>query len=77
MQPKVPTEEKNIVKEMPSIPLDYLQKRKNKDRRLIRSVGSIEERLQKAANKLDECGEMRIANKIDRLLAKIHENKNV
>ncbi len=63
-------------KSAPSMEIDYLSKRKNKDKRLIKNrVGSIEERLQKAANKLDLCGEVKIADKIDLLLKKLEEDK--
>ncbi len=58
----------------------YIQKRDTKKRKLLRQnagLGSIEERLQKAANKLDECSEFTVADKIDLLLQKIHEGKDV
>lgn len=58
----------------------YIRKKDTKKRRLLRQqagLGSIEERLQKAANKLDECSEFTIADKIDLLLQKIQEGKNV
>ena len=54
----------------------YIQKKKNNGRRLLRQnagLGSIEERLQKAANKLDEFMEFKVADKIDLLLQKMHE----
>ena len=58
----------------------YIQKRDTKSRRLLRQqsgLGTIEERLQKSANKLDECGEFTVADKIDLLLQKIHGEKDV
>ncbi|KKL58456.1 hypothetical protein LCGC14_2225160, partial [marine sediment metagenome] len=58
----------------------YIQKRDTKKRRLVRQqagLGTIEERLQKSANKLDECGEFTVADKIDLLLQKIYEGKSV
>jgi len=58
----------------------YIQKKDTKGRRLLRhnaGLGSIEERLQKAANKLDECSEFDVADKIDLLLQKINEGKDV
>ena len=58
----------------------YIQKKDTKGRRLLRQnagLGSIEERLQKAANKLDECSEFTVADKIDLLLQKMHEGKDV
>lgn len=63
-------------------PVDFVPKKTNQKRRLIRAkptprLGTVEERLQKAANKLDEIGEQMIANKIDKLLRKISERKNV
>jgi len=57
-----------------------IQKKDTKKRRLLRQnagLGSIEERLQKAANKLDECHEFKVADKIDLLLTKIHKEPNV
>ncbi len=76
MTPTIPPKEKSVVKSPPG--LDFVQKRKNNDRRLFRDrLGSIEERLQKAANKLDKCGETTIASKIDKLLHKLQENNNV
>ena len=60
---------------------NFLQKRKNKGRRLFRErpvtqLGSVEERLQKAANRLDEHGESNVSDKIDILLQKLCEVKN-
>ncbi|MHA2279881.1 MAG: hypothetical protein ACXAC5_03265 [Promethearchaeota archaeon] len=79
--PTIPVEEKTMVKQMPEQPLEYLQKRRNDKRRLFRerpqNLGSIEDRLLKAANRLDEHGENTVANKIDLLLQKLCEVKYV
>ena len=76
-----PEEDRPMVKSMPDNSLQYLQKRRNDKRRLFRerpaSLGSIEERLLKAANKLDIRGEMKVADKIDLLLQRLREVKNV
>jgi len=86
--PTTPPEEQKI-KPMPQEPLSFLQKRKNDKRRLFRertrilppevtsTLGSIEERLLKAANRLDEHGEVQVANKIDILLQKLCEVDHV
>jgi hypothetical protein len=81
-EPEIPVMKKPKPTDAP--PIDYVQKNKNK-RRLIRQpfkrtlpyLGSTEERLQKIANKLDQHGELRIADKIDLLLQKIKEEENV
>ncbi|GAG40187.1 unnamed protein product, partial [marine sediment metagenome] len=79
----LPQEEQQMPKPMSdpmAVPLNepsrYIQKRDTKKRRLLRQqagLGTIEERLQKSANKLDECGEFTVADKIDLLLQKIGE----
>ena len=66
---------------MPENTLKYLQKRRNNKKRLYKerpkSLGSVEERLLKAANKLDSSGETKVADKIDLLLEKLRETTNV
>lgn len=86
MTPTTPPEEQKIKPMEQSI--SFLQKRKNDKRRLFRertrilppevtsTLGSIEERLLKAANRLDEHGEVQVADKIDTLLQKLCEVKN-
>ena len=82
MTPTTPPEKKTMRQPMEdNSPMDYLQKRRNKGRRLFRDrpvtqLGSVEERLQKAANRLDEHGECDVSNKIDLLLQKLCEVKN-
>lgn len=74
IDPNVP-ENNPMPKPMPDI--NFVGKKRNQDRRLLRAnarkLGSIEERLERAANKLDIIGEQIMADKIDLLLHKIHE----
>lgn len=78
--PDIFQEKKTMQKEMPEESIDYLQKQKNNKRRLLRKspqvpmspiMGTIEEKLQKVANRLDQRGEKSIADKLDLLLKKI------
>ena len=71
-------------KPMADAQLLFMQKRKNKDRRLLRQqpdkhsrLNSIKEQLLKSANKLDECGEQKAADKLDLLLEKLQQNNYV
>lgn len=84
--PQTPQTPQTVTPEQPKTmdepPISYLSKHKNQKRRLIRdrsipSLGSIEERLQKAANKLDQHGETGLADKIDRVLQKLCGEENV
>ncbi len=85
MQEPIPRQRPKPMSDPMAVPINdpsarYIQKRDTKKRRLVRQqagLGTIEERLQKSANKLDNCGEFIVADKIDLLLQKIHEGKDV
>lgn len=67
----------SMEKPMPAV--NFVGKTRNKDRRLLRShydrpLGSIQERLVRSANRLDEIGENKMADKIDVLLFEIQED---
>ena len=78
-EPQVPANQpqsQNVSKPMPSV--NFVGKTKNKDRRLLRSssftLGSVQDRLIRSANRLDEVGEAIMADKIDILLGKLQED---
>lgn len=76
--PEISNSEENTKPMAEVAEVDFVPKRKNNKRRLLRSppipnLASVEKRLQKAADVLDKAGEVEVASKIDRLLKEIHK----
>ncbi len=81
-QPSIPEQDdpenppRTMEKAMPAV--NFVGKSRNNDRRLLRSnshaLGSVQDRLIHSANRLDEIGEKKMADKVDVLLSKIQED---
>ncbi len=74
--PEISNSEENTKPMAEVAKVDFVPKRKNNKRRLLRSppipnLASAEKRLQKAADVLDKAGEVEVVSKIDRLLKEI------